>query len=230
MPNPESPLIHLWPTTLLVSHLPQQAEVNPRLKQLFADYRTAHPGPAKTSYVSPDNFAQGLEHPDIDTLKKFIMDQVYIIAKELNQVYWRQFKLQDITVDITGMWFQISNDHSFHETHVHGNCSWSGVYYVQAGETSQSKEDTRPNGMPNGITRFYGPQMEYSAGGHGDWGNYYLQHNTHTSYPQDGMLIIFPSYLKHMALPYIGQTDRIIVSFHAQVNSPTQIEYRYSFG
>ena len=29
---------------------------------------------------------------------------------------------------------------------------------------------------------------------------------------------IFPSNLKHMALPYIGEKDRIIVSFNAQVH------------
>ena len=84
--------------------------------------------------------------------------------------------------------------------------------------------------MLNGVTRFYGPNMEYGAAGHGDWGNYYLHDHALTRYPEDGALVIFPSHLKHMVFPYKGEQDRVIVSFHAQVNSKTQIEYKYSFG
>ena len=58
---------------------------------------------------------------------------------------------------------------------------------------------------------------------------HYLQDYNWTSYPRDGNLIIFPSYLKHMAFPYNGEKDRIIVSFHAQVNSDSEVKYNYGF-
>jgi hypothetical protein len=225
----QSHLVQLWPVTLLVRKLQDHESVNLQLLELFRDYQSSHPGKSGSSYVSPDNFSADIESPVLDTLKTFIMDNVYDISRDLNKDYWKQFKLQEMDIDVTGMWFQVSNDGSFHETHTHGNCSWSGVYYVQVGDVSKSSEDTLPNGMLNGVTRFYGPHIDYTAAGHGDWGNYYLHDHTFTSYPQEGTLVIFPSYLKHMAFPYRGDKDRVIVSFHAQVNSKTKIEYSYSF-
>ncbi len=226
--NPNQ-LIELWPTTILRRKLENHQQVNAELIALFRHYQRENPGDSDSSFISPDNFANDLDNQALETLKSFIMDGVYEISRNLNQKYWKQFKLRGLNIDITGMWFQISNGFTFHETHVHGNCSWSGVYYVQAGSASQSGNDRMPNGMLNGVTRFYGSMMEESAAGHGDWGNYYLQNNTYTSYPQDGSLVIFPSFLKHMAYPYNGEKDRIIVSFHAQVNSDSEVKYKYAF-
>ena len=130
---------------------------------------------------------------------------------------------------LTGLWFQITNQHAFHEMHVHGNCSWSGVYYVEAGNASRTANDRHANGMPNGITRFYGPHTEYMAAGHGDRGNLYLTDNTWDVYPENGKLVVFPSHLKHMVFPYQGEKDRVIVSFHAVVDTPQPQRYQYGF-
>ena len=228
MNNPDNPnLVELWPVTFIRRKLDDHERINRELIALFRDYQARHPrkGPG---YISPDTFANDLDDPPISTLKQFLMDGVYEISMALNARYWQQAGLKSLDVNVTGLWFQISNDYTFHETHVHGNCSWSGVYYVQAGDSSRSAADRGENGMPNGITRFYGPEMEYSAGGHGDWGNYYLHHNSYTSYPEDGVALIFPSHIKHAVFPYSGKEDRIIVSFHAQVNSDSAVSYAYS--
>ncbi len=225
----QNPFIELWPATILKSRLENYQAVNTELIRLFRQYQKDHSTGSGSSFISPDNFANNIDNQALDVLKSFITDGVYQISRNLNEKYWTRFALKTLRVDVTGMWFQISNGFTFHETHVHGNCSWSGVYYVQADSASRSNDDRMPNGMLNGVTRFYGPHLEESAAGHGDWGNYYLQDNTWTSYPQDGNLIIFPSYLKHMAFPYNGEKDRIIVSFHAQVNSDSEVKYKYGF-
>ncbi|MYJ51926.1 MAG: hypothetical protein F4093_04545 [Gammaproteobacteria bacterium] len=222
-------LIRMSPVTLLKARLPDCERINPEILKLIRAYREAHPGTAVGSYVSPDNFSGDIENPALDALKTFIMDSVYDIARHLNHDSWRRFGIKDIRIDVTGLWFQICNDSAFHETHVHGNCSWSGVYYVQSGNASRHNGDRLPNGMLNGVTRFYGPDLEHSAGGHGDWGNVYLHDHHATSYPQDGTLVVFPAHLKHMAFPYRGEADRVIVSFHAQVNGTKSIEYNYGF-
>ena len=221
--------VELWPATMYSDRIPNHESVNAELIKLFRGYQASQGQGDSGSFVSPDNFANDTNNVALDTLKQFIMDGVYQISLKLNQEYWVQHKLQSLDVNITGLWFQISNNFSFHETHVHGNCSWSGVYYVQSGNASHSREDIMDNGMLNGVTRFYGPDMDYSAGGHGDWGNYYLHHSTHTSYPEDGTLLVFPSHIKHTAFPYSGEQDRIVVSFHAQVVSDTVVQYDYSY-
>ena len=217
------------PVTLLKARLPKYREINRQLLEIFHQYRDQHPQKAKGSYVSPDNFSKDLDHPALHTLNEFIASHVFKISRHLNKDVWKRYGISDVRIDFTGLWFQICNDSAFHETHVHGNCSWSGVYYVQSGNASRNENDRLENGMLNGVTRFYGPDLEHSAGGHGDWGNVYLHDYQTTSYPRDGTLVVFPSHLKHMAFPYRGETDRVIVSFHAQVNGTKGIEYKYGF-
>ena len=53
-----------------------------------------------------------------------------------------------------------------------------------------------------------------------DIGNAYLQVNTVDVAPEAGKLVLFPAYLPHMAMPYEGERDRIIVSFNVQVHAP----------
>ncbi len=216
----------LWPVTLLTRKFGKYQQVNPELIKYFEQYREDHPGQSGPVYASPDNFSADSDNSAIQTLQKFIMDNVFEVAAEVNGPYWQ--KNQPLNVHITGMWFQISNHYGFHETHVHGNCSWSGVYYVQSADCSTGPGALGSNGQPNGITRFYGPNTEYQAGGHGELGNFYLQDHTFDSYPEDGKLVIFPSHLKHMVFPYAGEQDRIIVSFHAQVNGEQEMRYSYS--
>ena len=220
----------LWPVSILSRRFAQYREVNPELIKLLRQYQKEHPLRGRRGgsvYSSPDNFAEGNENKALLSLEKFIMDNVFALAREVNAPYWKPgLSLQ---VKLTGLWFQISNDFGFHQVHTHGNCSWSGVYYVQAGSSSRRKGDVHANGMPNGITRFYGPHTEYLAGGHGDQGNYYLHDYTYDSYPEDGRLCVFPSHLKHMVFPYQGEQDRIIVSFHAVVDADEDLRYDYSF-
>ena len=71
--------------------------------------------------------------------------------------------------------------------------------------------------------------MEFLAGGHAEFGNLYLEDNSCDSYPEDGKIVVFPSYLKHMVFPYQGEQDRIIISFHAQVNGERELRYGYEF-
>jgi len=219
-------LQQLWPVTILSRKFGKYQQVNPELIRYFDAYRQENGGAESTGYASPDNFSVDTENPAMQSLNQFIMDNVYEVAATVNGAFWN--KGQSINIHITGLWFQVSNAFAFHETHVHGNCSWSGVYYVQSGDSSNGPEDIGSNGQPNGITRFYGPHMEYQAGGHGDLGNYYLQSHSFDSYPEDGKLVIFPSHLKHMVFPYNGVQDRIIVSFHAQINGDDELRYNYS--
>jgi uncharacterized protein (TIGR02466 family) len=121
-------------------------------------------------------------------------------------------------LQFVGSWFQVQNSHAFHDVHTHGNCSWSGVYYVQI-DPSDQRRGHPSLGEVNGVTRFYGPYTQYQAGAYMDMGNAYLQSNHIDIQPEAGMLIIFPSYLPHKAMAYQGEKDRIIISFNVQINA-----------
>jgi len=218
---------YLWPTPILSKRFNEYQRVNPKLVELFYAHRDKERRAPASSYASADDLLKQYEHnADLQDLAQFIKNGVYEIASTVNAPYWRQG--DEINLYLSGLWFQISNGYAFHETHIHGNCSWSGVYYVQSGQSSKSAEEYRDT-KPNGITRFYGPYMDFGAGGHGEYGNIYLQDASWDSCPQDGKLVIFPSWMKHMVFPYNGEDDRIIVSFHARLSNAKGDYWPYSF-
>jgi uncharacterized RmlC-like cupin family protein len=112
--------------------------------------------------------------------------------------------------------------------HTHGNCSWSGVYYLQIDPPEQRAKHAQW-GAHNGVTRFYSPLFPLLGGAHMDMGNAFMQNATLDISPQEGELILFPAFVPHKAMPYAGERDRIILSFNAQIHAPqgNQI-YRYA--
>ena len=225
--KPNANIVQLWPTSILSKRFAHYQKVNPVLLNLFYAHKEKDQKRPSRTYVSRDKLLKEYQdHAELNALGQFIKDSVFELAAEVNKAYWRQG--DSIHLNITGIWFQISNDYNFHETHVHGNCSWSGVYYVQSGESSKGLED-HIGKQPNGVTRFYGPNLDLSAGGHAEAGNIYLQDYVYDSYPQDGRLVVFPAYLKHMVFPYNGPTDRVVVSFHVQITNAKGDEWGYAF-
>ena len=221
-------IVKLWPTTLLAKRFAHYQKVNPALLELFYQHRDREQSGPKQAYASKDDLlSQYPLHQELNELAEFISVGIAEVAGEANRGLWRPD--ENVSVNITGLWFQISNNYAFQEVHVHGNCSWSGVYYVRAADCATSLR-SNPGQQPNGITRFYGPHMEHMAGGHGDYGNFYLHDSSWDSFPEDGKLCVFPSHIKHMPFPYNGKEDRVIVSFHAQVfNSSGTQNYDYGF-
>ena len=229
MSQSQSEFHKLWPVPILIKKRDDAGKLNKPLLDLFYKHKDEHQTSPSKSYASHDDLIQKYnDNQAMLQLSKFIMDGVFEVSAKVNGEYWQRMEVADIKVNVTGLWFQITNDYVFHEVHVHGNCSWSGVYYVQSGE-AVNQEKSRELGFKNGITRFYGPHMEHMAGCHLDLGNVYLNYDKFDSIPEDGKLVIFPSYLKHMPFPYVGEKDRVIVSFHAGITGDKKMQMNYSF-
>jgi len=150
-------------------------------------------------------------HPGLDRLKAFIGQSAQMAAAHANGANVDHRRLR---VTIVDSWFHITNDGGFHDAHYHSGCSWCGIYYLQAGDSGR----TASGGAPNGGNRFYSPFP--SGGAFRDFGNSYLNVSYVDPPVRDGLLILFPSYLLHSALPYRGEKDRIVISFNAQVTLP----------
>ena len=115
----------------------------------------------------------------------------------------QKISVDEISVKMLDSWAHVSNDCGYHDTHNHPNCSWCGIYCIEAGESSSE--------TLNGINRFYSPLNSMTLD---DMGSHYLASNSNDWEPKDGVLIVFPSYLMHSALPYSGKIDRVVISFN----------------
>jgi uncharacterized protein (TIGR02466 family) len=105
-------------------------------------------------------------------------------------------------------WATICRTNAYHAPHSHPDSAWSGVYYVDGG----SREPGRPL---SGVLEFLDPRAGVEAvTAPGDpYGEpFRIQ-------PEDGLLVIFPSWLYHWVHPYAGRTPRIAVSFNATLRA-----------
>lgn len=208
-----------WPVPLAVHRFERAAEVNVVLARVFKAMRaTDAAAPSGHFYASPDDLLRRIDLPEFHALIEFIAKSVQITAQQANAGLWPPGR-HNLQLELTGVWFQIQNGGTFHDVHTHGNCSWSGVYYVQIDPPEQRSQHA-DFGALNGATRFYSPMFPLLGGAHIDMGNAYLQQATLDVTPVEGDLVLFPSFLPHKAMPYVGDRDRIIVSFNAQIRAP----------
>jgi uncharacterized protein (TIGR02466 family) len=186
-----------------------------------------HPERGGAFYASEDNLLKRVDVPEFRALVQFIVQSLQDTAQRANAQVWPPGQ-QPLQLLLTGVWFQIQNGAAFHDVHTHGNCSWSGVYYLQIDPPEQRAKHAQWRAH-NGVTRFYSPMFPLLGGAHMDMGNAFMQNATLDISPQEGELVLFPAFLPHKAMPYEGERDRIILSFNAQIHAPqgNQI-YRYA--
>jgi len=204
---------------MAVHHFAQAQAINPVLANAFRAIRAADPRATTGAlYASPDDLLRQVDLPEFSTLIKFIVASLNATAQQANAAAWPAGR-HGLELELIGVWFQIQNGDAFHDVHTHGNCSWSGVYYVQL-DTPEQRSAHPKLGALNGATRFYSPMFMLQGGAYVDRGNAWMQQSTLDVTPQEGDLVLFPSFLPHKAMPYSGERDRIIVSFNAQIRAP----------
>jgi len=104
-------------------------------------------------------------------------------------------------------WATICRAGAYHAPHSHPDSAWSGVYYVEAG-------DSRPDRPLSGVLEFLDPRAGVEAvTAPGDPYGELVRVS-----PEAGLLVIFPSWLYHWVHPYAGHTPRIAVSFNVAVD------------
>ena len=140
-----------------------------------------------------------------NTDEKIVKDTMRFISQSLGKFL---NNLHDETcyynIRFNESWFHIGSKYSVHETHLHDSCSWCGVYFVQAGDKG------------SGDTVFLNPAVRTYR----DFGTRSLDaFNQKRIQPEDGLLVLFPSFLNHHQSIYMGNQDRIVVAFNISVIS-----------
>ena len=215
--NNEIAMVQAWPTTFFVGkwqdHAQEVGSIVDYLYELKSGARSnidsgVAPKAKSDSGLFESHFDLfDLPHPGLGKLKTFLVDSVRQIVIQVNR---HQLPKKAIDVEIADGWFHITNDGGFHDAHGHQHCSWCGIYYLQLGDSGRQ----RNKGAPNGGNRFYSP---FNIGGHYiDAGNQYLNQAYLDPPIEEGMLLLFPSYLQHSALPYQGRQDRIVIAFNSR--------------
>ena len=148
--------------------------------------------------------------PEIQALRQFCGEALSQAVIKLHQHANPGRNLPGVAVHMYESWVHITHDGGYHEVHNHPNCSWCGIYYLEAGDCTLDP--------PNGVNRFFSPiDLLYE-----DEGSLAYPQRPISILPENGKLVLFPSYVKHLAAPYKGARDRILVSFNSRVFLPQQ--------
>jgi uncharacterized protein (TIGR02466 family) len=199
----------MWPTCIFTAQWPKHREYAIDLQKnidSWADEKSEggiSRAVKKNLYESTFDFLQQDEEC-VSALEQFALYTLSEICKDLNQNTWK--KNDAFQIEIVESWFHITKNNGYHDVHSHPMSSWSGIYYLDIGDSTVVTS--------SGINRFYAPfKTDYL-----DRGNEFLT-NIWDLEPKNGMLVLFPSYLNHSALPYSGKTPRYVIAFNARVNN-----------
>jgi uncharacterized protein (TIGR02466 family) len=143
--------------------------------------------------------------PEVQALARFCSDALGSLVTELRRRLGRPPSAGSLRIEMAESWVHVTRDGGYHDRHLHPNCSWCGIYYVDPGDATLTP--------PNGVNRFYPPFEPL----YHDFGTTAVMTDPADLAPREGTLVLFPSYLHHSGIVYRGRRDRIVVSFNARV-------------
>lgn len=206
-------------TPLATARNAHSESLNPRLRELFLarelePYRHATQIPTQVGSVFESRFDL-FDWPDesVSELRVFVGEALSGLVATINDYSAAQMAAFSFCYE---SWFHITRNGGYQSSHYHPNATWSGIYCVDPG-------DPVPGRKESAQVKFYDPrgpitQMHFDAGNRQldqRFGSIpvYLSH-------QAGQLVMFPSWLMHEVLPYLGQRERIVVAFNAWFKEP----------
>jgi len=193
--------MHLFfSTPIWTSKIEKYQTVNNSMQNYISNLQKKDPeGVIKSNFKGwhSKNFDMKDEEP-----QNFIEKIKTNINTAINDMGW---DLQTQEVKISNMWAIINTKGSLNQKHHHSNSDLSAAYYVSAEENCGDIifYDPRP-------AKVYKHPIAKEAN--------ILNATINSISPEQGMLILFPSYLEHSVDPNLSEHKRIVISFNLSLN------------
>lgn len=192
-----------FPTPMYKYVWPDTQSVNQALLRLVLEREKTTPSTARSNVGGWQSSHDLLSWPEppIQALKTWVDDAFGEIMKAVAGP-------QPFTCSLSvTAWANLNRHGDYNRSHTHSGNHWSGVYYVEPGEDVE--------GRPlSGAIEFVDPRPAvnvYDIPG-------IAQVSTWTIRPEAGMMILFPSWLRHGVLPYEGTKERLTIAFNIRIN------------
>lgn len=202
----------LWPVMIYDFQWAQHQQYQSELKRVCHELeaRQQHSGVAPDAkrglYESTFDFCEQ-DNDAVRAWADWAKNCVFQAAGHACRDHWSAGT--NLQIELHESWCHITRDGGYHDVHIHPNSSWSAIYYLDCGDM-----DMRTR---NGVNRFFRPYgTSYS-----DLGTAWMSADATIDINADtGMMIVFPSWIQHSALPYRGRRERYILSFNSRI-TPT---------
>jgi len=190
-----------FPVPVFEQKLENYKELNPQLENFIYDLKKNNPEGQKRSN------AGGWHSPffninESEPVKKLISSFTKSLPEIMTEhMGWR---INKDKITILDMWSVVNKKNTFNVQHSHPNSLLSAAYYVKAKENC-------------GKIKFYDPldQRLIKAPRKSVQNDLNIEAVTFT--PQEGDLLIFPSYFHHSVEENLSGEDRIVISFNVEI-------------
>ena len=196
----------LFPTPIFHRVWSETDEINRRLREIVLE-KEREEGGVKVSNAgnawqsTPE--LMNWQYPEIEQLRAWIETGVLELIHVTNGLRENEF---NAAVNLWA-WANVTRRGGFNRSHSHPQSHWSGCYYVDVGISDPDAEDS-------GHFEFLDPRtgVEMMHMPHNPFGSSILFQ------PEPGMMIIFPSWVRHAVLPFAGEGERITIAFNMAFN------------
>jgi uncharacterized protein (TIGR02466 family) len=188
-------------STPIFSYVLRNADgLNAQLRAVILEHERTTPSVAKSNqggWQSPPDLLQW-DEPAVTALGRLIIGAVNVATALIRvpATFKIEFQLY--------AWAAVNRKGHYNTTHVHPGSTWSGTYYVDAGDETAD--------APGALLEFSHPitasPMNFFPG---------ILPSARLVRPETGMIILFPSYLQHSVRMYGGERPRICVPFNAHL-------------
>lgn len=184
---------NLFPTPLFAFRLHDYEPLNQQLLGVIQQLRASDPGRVASNVLGWHS--QGNLF-DLEAMKPFQAIVNQAIAECANAMGYNNVRIHP-----ANCWANVNPKYASNKIHDHANCLYSGVYYVQTPENAGNLMFYDPREART----FYKPSApNFTA--------YTADAIAHI--PETGLLLIFPSWLKHGVEPNLSDDERISISFN----------------
>ena len=186
----------IW-TSLIVNY----KDINSRMLEYINLLKSQDPkGKYKSNMI-------GWHSDNFDLKKEEVIFFINSISKNLNQTFQDMgWDTANNEIKITNMWSIINYKNSFNARHIHPNNYISAAYYVKAPKNS-------------GNIVFYDPRSENVIRTPIISKTNKLNSNVFSVEVQEGLLVLFPSYLHHSVDINKSEKERIVISFNIDLRN-----------
>lgn len=192
--------LHLFSVPLMTYVWPDSAALNEQLRSRILAIAKHQPSIQATNvggWHSPNGQLEFLEE-----LREPLFQRMLLMANEATGRYISERALPSLSVRWSFLaWANVSQAGDFNHMHTHPGMTWSGVYYVDAGES--------PGQRDSAVLRFMDPSPASAAS--------FLPFRARVNpeiQPVAGLMLLFPSYLPHSVPPHRGSRPRISIAFN----------------
>lgn len=136
--------------------------------------------------------------PELKNLAEIVQTRINDCCKLINIK-------KNMQAQLSNFWININSKGNGNNLHNHPSCTLAAVYYVQTPEKCGKVQFEHPSNMINFWMQSYTDNDMYTT------------HSCVDVQPEEGKLIVFPSWLKHAVQANESDTDRISIAFNADI-------------